>query len=125
MRIVRPATATLLLSMVVVAGCSIAVDRTKLNPPPHPLKKRPASAVEIFMRKAPERPFVEVYLIEAQQEVGAGESNELIGELREEAGRAGCDGLVINGTDKTIFSGGLGLSSSTSKGYRATCIVYR
>jgi hypothetical protein len=46
--------------------------------------------------------------------------------MREEAGRQGCEGLVVNGSNDAVIVGGGGgtVSGGTLKGYRATCIVY-
>ena len=85
--------------------------------------------VEVFSQKAPERPFVEVYMIESQQQSGwslDGQS-EIVAAMREKAGRLGCDGLLLTGSnDATRVTGGNGsVSSHTLKGYRGVCIVYR
>jgi hypothetical protein len=84
----------------------------------------------------PSAPFVEISIIEARQasEISAHDESKVIGKLREEAGRQGCDALVLTGSaDQVVGSGsgytdqGTGFSSSsikTLKGYRGVCIVF-
>ena len=63
--------------------------------------------------------FLQVGLFEAQGRNVTVDMEDLIAELREEAAEIGCDGVVLTGTRNQVVSG------STSKGYAATCIVFR
>ncbi len=111
-----------------MSGCGTVIGFMPLNEPPHPVQARPGSEVEMFTASRPTRPFVETGLItssKASNFSGAGDF-ELIGVLREEAARHGCDGVIITGENKMAQgnSASMTVNESTS-GFRAACIVYR
>jgi hypothetical protein len=85
--------------------------------------------VEVFSSGRPERPFVEVGIIETQQQsmYSLDKPDAVFAELREEAGRQGCDALILLGTNDgmQVVVGQYGGSGQTLKGYRATCAVYK
>ena len=68
-------------------------------------------------------------MIEAQQatEYSIASTQDVFASLRAEAGRRGCDGLIVTGSkDSTVGSLGQGTGTTrTLEGYRGTCIVYR
>lgn len=124
-----------LTALTLAAGCGVKTEFVPMNSPPHALVPRAAEQVEMFSAARPTRPFVEVGTIEVQQRSGsAGTASTVLGAMRAEAGRRGCDGLIVLGdNDKTVVSGtsstvgGYGhgtVSSETLKGYRGSCIVY-
>ncbi len=92
-----------------LSACVTQVSYLPLHSPPHVLTERPESEVELFTESRPERPHVEVAVIEANDEVdGRQTREEVLATLRRTAAERGCDGLVVLG----------------SRGYRGTCIVY-
>jgi hypothetical protein len=108
-------------------GCGTALNYVRTGRPPHPLHVREPGQVDVFMTSKPSRPFVELGIIESQQEEHSLDSEQdVMLQMREYAGQLGCDGLVIfAGNDATYVSGGLGTTTSrTLKGYRGSCIVY-
>lgn len=107
---------------MVCNGCRVAdMSYVQLRSPHQPLTSRSAESVEVFIAAKPPRPFTEVGLIEAR--AGTGMSRrDVIDACRREAGRVGCDAIVI--------IGGIEEEDSEHKlmyygaGYRASCIVY-
>jgi hypothetical protein len=121
-------TSILALSLL-LAGCGTKVEYVKTKAPPHALAERPSSEVEVFMTGIPDKPFVEIGFIETQQSsaYSLDNSEAIFGKLREEAGRQGCDAVILLGDNDATemhFAGGVG-GASTLKGYRAACAVYR
>lgn len=118
---------SLLFLGVALTACGTSVEYVPLNASPRPLTARSPQSVAIYMTSVPDRPYVEIGTIESQQREysfdGAGDIYE---KMREEAGRQGCDGLVILGAnDATVVSGHANsIGSKSLKGYRASCIVY-
>jgi hypothetical protein len=86
---------------------------------------RDPAQVEIYMTRAPDRPAVEIGMIESQQqELSSDDQKEIIEKMRLFAGKRGCDALVIfPGNDATV-GGTNNTSVSTLKDYRGSCLVY-
>ena len=113
---------------MVAAGCGTAIEYTELNTPPGPMSPRDPGSVEVFTTTTPPRPFVEVGMIESQQESGLSTDGmgEIIAQMREAAAERGCDALVISGSNDAVQGqanqdhGYVG----TLKGYRGACVVY-
>ena len=96
-----------------LSGCMAPtyIQPTPINPPPHPLTRRPADSVEVFASTRPERPFVDVAYLQATLRTSDG-FGSIVADFRAKAGAMGCDAIIFNGHDaKTDYS--------------ATCIVYR
>jgi hypothetical protein len=92
------------------------------NPSPRPLSPRPVMSVEVFTVSRPSRPFVEVAIIKASGSSQGDASKGLVHEMRSEAARVGCDGIVVNGGAETVAPhDGMG---GTVLGYSSACIVY-
>lgn len=110
-----------------LAGCGTSVMETPVNPAPRPLTERPPESVEVFTSGAPERPHVDVMLLEAEQTSNFSVDNtpDFIAELRARAAKIGCDAIVVGGiTNATVPS--IDMHTSTSrKGLTASCIVYK
>jgi hypothetical protein len=109
-------------------ACGTSITYSPLNPAPHAMKKKPPHQVVMFVGKRPKRAYVEVGLLEAQQEsVYSGDDREaIIRKMREDAGERGCDGLIVTGKEDSTtgsYSEGTGYTT-TLKGYQATCIVW-
>jgi hypothetical protein len=92
------------------------------NPSPRPLSPRAVMSVEVFTASRPSRPFVEVAIIKASGSSQGDASKGLVQEMRTEAARVGCDGIVVNGSAETVAPhDGMG---GTVLGYSSACIVY-
>jgi len=121
-----------LLAVLVLTACGTTAQFAATNPSPRPLHARPAETVTVFTTGLPSQPFVEVGIIQARQssELSVDELPEILAEMRVEAGRHGCDGLVINGTrdssssTTTVSRNAVTSSSQTLEGFWGTCIVY-
>lgn len=123
----------ILLGLLLVTACGTTTRFVATNSSPRPLTPRPPETVTLFAAGLPDRPFVEIGIIQARQSstLSSDDMPEILDELRAEAGRRGCDGVVINGTnDKqsstaTIFARGSRSSSATLEGFWGTCIMFR
>ena len=114
------------------AGCGINVAYVPLNASPAPRQARPVESVEVWSSGRPSRPFVDLGIIEAQEEAWSGASPaDIVAAMRQKAAAVGCDGLVLTGGNDAVVGSmtvqkGQGSGSVTTlKGYRGTCIVYR
>lgn len=108
-------------------GCGTALNYIPTTDPPRPLYVKSADKVDIFMTKAPSRPFIEIGMIESQQQSASlDDERQVVAKMRHFAGERGCDALVIfSGNDATVTSGGKDYTTSTTlKGYRGSCLVY-
>lgn len=102
------------------------------NPPPRQLVPRSPESVQTFDVRPPERPFVEIGMLEARRKsaYSSADMADIVAAMRKEAGKKGCDALVITGTaDEVMGSGstfrGTGaMEVTTLKGYRGSCIVF-
>ena len=121
-----------LLAVLLITACGTTTQFAPTNPSPHPLAARPAESVAVFATGLPDRPFVEVGIIQARQssEFSVDELPEILAEMRIEAGHRGCDGLVINGTrdasssTTTVSHRAMTSSSKTLEGFWGACIVF-
>jgi hypothetical protein len=109
-------------------GPALKLNYIETREPPRNLSLHAPEQVELFMAGKPNRPFVEVGMIESQQEESTSEdgAQELVAKMRRFAGERGCDALVILGdNDATGVSGTQFVTASyTLKGYRGSCLVY-
>ena len=106
----------------VLTSCA-TVQVTALNPTAQPLQPRDPEAVEIFLTKAPERPYDEVYMIRSD----AGDSEQALKALRKKAGDLGCEAVVITGSaDRVVSAPDANGNSSVSmrEGFLGSCIVF-
>jgi hypothetical protein len=114
-----------MVMMLVCLGCGTKVSFMPTNSAPRQLQARTVGEVEIFTSAKPDKEFVEVGILEVQQASDFSVDNEqaVMGKLREEAAKQGCDGLIITGANDavTVMDG----TGGTLKGYRGTCIVYK
>ena len=119
-----------LVTVLVLTACGTTAQFAATNPSPRPLTARAAETVSVFATGLPDQPFVEVGIIQARQssEFSVDELPEILAERRVEAGRRGCDGLVINGTRDSSSSTNAILghtsSSRTLEGFWGACIVF-
>jgi hypothetical protein len=86
-----------LLALVLVTGCGTTVSATMLNESPKPLFARPPASVEMFVSAPPSRPYVDVALLEAEQQsdMSIDGTDAFIHKLRDHAATLGCDGVVL------------------------------
>lgn len=115
-----------LVSILLVAAtaCGTTTRFIATNPSPHPLASRPAGSVAVFTTGHPDVPYVEVGIIQGRQSstVSFDEMPGIIAAMRNDAGRAGCDALIINGaSDKVV---GDRHSTDTLEGFWGACVVY-
>lgn len=115
-----------------LAACGTTTRFAPLNSSPRPLTPRPAEAVEVLTTSLPASPYVEIGIIQGTQEseLSLDEMPQILATMRVEAGRRGCDALVLNGPNNTS-PGFTQLSvSSTARhgailqGFWGTCVVY-
>jgi hypothetical protein len=116
-----------LLLMLALAGCGTTVTAHMINPPPQPMRPRPAQEVQLFTSAPPARPYVDVAYLEAEQqsEMSFDDTQQFFTKLRERAGEMGCDAVVI-GSPKNRQVGSLLSDNGRASvdGLTATCIVY-
>jgi hypothetical protein len=112
-----------------LCGCGVDVTYKPTNSAPRAKQPRASDAVQVFMSERPARPHIEVGVLEARERSTFDSSDplELLKALREEAGRRGCEAIVVAGSsDKIVGTGSSGsVGVATLKGYRAACIVFR
>ena len=122
------------LTLILVAGCGTTVQYVPTNASPVALEPRSPEQVQVFTSGPPAAPFVEVGIIQARQSttLSVHEMPEIIAEMRKDAGKRGCHGLVITGANNTV-SGGSGSATGavfgdssvdTKEGFSGACIVF-
>jgi len=107
--------AVYLLALLVVVGCGNRIKYVQTNTAPGPLYAKQPNEVEVF-EKPPARPFLQLGIFEAEQKSAYDKADALVAKIRKEAGKIGCEAVVIQ---TTIADGGVGLKS-----FRAACLVY-
>ncbi len=110
-----------------LTACGTAITYTPLNSPPPGAERVPPEQVRVFMAKAPPDEYVEVGLLEAQQQsVWSLDAQAVVLEkMKLQASEVGCHAIAILGpNDRTVVSGSrYGVTASTLRGYRASCLV--
>jgi hypothetical protein len=113
------------------AACGTAVKTIEINPAPRAMGPRPPQTVEMFTSGPPQRPYVDVALLEAEEEssFSSDKTPEMLTALRERAAQMGCDAVVLGGMtsrDPNLGDAETWLSDDVRgrKGVYATCIVY-
>ena len=124
----RTALAAFALAGLTMA-CGTTTSFTPTNTSPKPMAARSPDSVEVYQSSKPDKPFVEVGMIEAQQssEFSTDDTSAVIAALRTEAAQRGCDGIIITGSNDAVVgsvSDGEGYTD-TLKGYRAACFMYK
>ncbi len=116
-------------ALIILSGCGSRITYLPTNTAPRALEARPAEQVEIFTASRPERGYVEVGIIESQQEsmYSSSAPEAVFQALREEAGKRGCDGLIVLGSNDAVGAVMLqqGAFPYTLRGYRGTCVVWK
>ncbi len=117
-----------LVSLLLVAACGTTITAIPTNRPQRVMQPRDPMSVEMFTSGIPQRPYVEVAYLESQQEsdMSFDGAPTVLMKMREEAGKIGCDGLIIGGANDAVVGStfrGNG-STTTLRGYRGTCIQW-
>jgi hypothetical protein len=122
-------SASLPVALVALAACGTTTRFAPLNSSPHPLTPRPASMVQVLTTSLPAQPYIELGIIQGTQasELSLHEMPQIVATMRKEAGRRGCDALVLNGPNNT--SPGIGQITTTDhprslQGFWGTCVVF-
>jgi hypothetical protein len=110
------------VAFALAAAACTHVQYRDTNPAPRPMATKDPNAVEVYTLGPPQRPFVEVGFIDTR--AGGFLSTDPFFALREEAGRRGCDALVLIGSNDRTVSDPINHSVNTRQGYRAACIVW-
>jgi hypothetical protein len=114
----------MLVAVGLVSGCGIQTSYVPTATSPQGTVPRAIADVEVFLSTKPDRPYQEVGMLEVQaQSPLDGGASKLVNELRRAAANAGCDGVVISGSNDAVIGGTTGVA--TLKGYRGTCILFK
>jgi hypothetical protein len=107
-------------------GCGLALQRIPLAASTKPLVPRAASAVDLYVSGRPSVPTRDLALLTVEEEsvYAARSEAEALERLRDEAGRIGCDGLVLLGPSGGVGSGIDGKHARNLRGFRGACIEY-
>lgn len=126
----RTRTSVFLLALAcAAAGCAATGSFIPTGDPALAREPRPPEQVEVFTAGPPARPFAELGMLEAQQSADyphLDPPEDLLAQMRREAGQRGCDGLVITGPNDAVVTVTKDEKDSvrTLKGFRGTCIVF-
>lgn len=114
-----------------LAACGTSVKAIEINPAPRAMSPRPPATVELFTSGPPQRPYVDVALLEAEEEssFSSDKTPEMLTALRERGAQMGCDAIVLGGMTSRDPNLGdtetwLNDDAKGRKGVYATCIVY-
>src|SRR5262249_26269298 len=115
---------SMILVAACLAGCAapyIDSNFVSTNVPGAPVEPVPAEAVAI-VSTTPQRPFVEIGFVDGETyDVRGGAPESALMAMRREAGRHGCDALLVTGPND--FARGIQVSSTTAAGYHAACLA--
>jgi hypothetical protein len=121
----------LFVALVLAAGCGASVQTTPINMAPHPMAARPPASVELYTSGAPQRPHVDIALLEVEESssLSLADTNEMMNELRNRGAQMGCDAIVVGGASSRDPGLGdaerwLNKDARGRKGFTATCIAY-
>lgn len=124
-------TTTLVCLLLAAVACHTTTQFVPTNTAPRPMHARAPQTVQVISSGAPDRPFVEVGIIESQQSsrYSVDEMSDIIASMRSKAARIGCDALLIQGQNDTEAGTSRGLFKGTTdthtlKGYRGLCLMY-
>jgi hypothetical protein len=111
------------VALVLLAACGTQIRVTPTNRSPKPLAPRPLDSIAVFSFP-PSQPFVEVAWIQAKD----GPDSDHIPFIMKEAGRIGCDGVIMASTRQSATSwnwGGRGGFTETPGETNAVCIMFQ
>jgi hypothetical protein len=118
--------AALSVSSLLAACGGVTTSIVATNLSPRALSPRPAHEVEVFTAGLPTRPFVEVAVIQTRDTGSSGLAPlpSLVGDMRVEAARVGCDGLLVYSGNNPIATEAPRPPSRVAEGLWGACIVY-
>lgn len=118
--------AALITCGLLVGGCGTTVTFTRIGYTYSAPKQSPGD-VDVYLSEPPQRRHRDVGLLEAEQQsdMSLDDTRAMLGKLREEAARYGCDAIFVKGVGANTGAT-LGLSDhpSSTKTITATCIGY-
>jgi hypothetical protein len=107
-----------LVPLVMLGGClHTTVNFVPVNSPPAPTRERASQEVDVFSSGPPQRPHLDVGIIEAIAASGLESFESLVALARDEAARRGCDALVLN---PVAFTG----EDSHRRVVSGTCVLF-
>lgn len=115
-----------------LTGCGTSISFTETNTPPSGMAPKAASDVQVFSTAPPDRPYMEVGLLKAQQQSSYSLDGDsaILNKLRQAAAERGCDAIMITGESDAVVGSssthkGSGSGSVTTlDGVAATCLVW-
>ncbi len=120
------AHASVLALVLTSSACGFALRVIPLAEPTKPRVPRAASAVDLYVSTRPTVPVRDIALLTVEEEsiYTGGTEAMALEQLRDEAGRMGCDALVLLGPSGGVGSGIDGKNARSLKGMRGACVEY-
>ncbi|HEX7499310.1 MAG TPA: hypothetical protein VF524_03305 [Polyangia bacterium] len=117
------------LAMLIFSACGTSVSETYVNDPPATMTPRGRHSVRIYASGAPERPHMDVAILQVEQTHGLNEQglDIMLDRLRTRAAQLGCDGVVVGGIrERDGFPAGTAfyLLDPGATTLHGTCIVF-
>jgi hypothetical protein len=114
-------TALVVTTLFALSSCGSTARTAQLNRPARAMEPKSAVDVQLFMSRPTDIKFTEVMMIEVAQEsaFSTKTKDELLAQLRENAGAQGCDGLIVEESKDTMVVDG---DSYDTAGYKGVCI---
>ncbi len=87
------------MAILLLSACGTSVNETYVNEPPATMTPRGRHSVRLYASHAPERPHMDVAILEVVQPHGLNEQglDIMLDRLRTRAAQLGCDGVVVGG----------------------------
>jgi hypothetical protein len=122
----RLAAVALSVSSLLAACGGATTSIVATNASPRALAPRLAHEVEVFTAGVPTRPFVEVAVIQTRDTGSSGLAPlpSLVGDMRAEAARVGCDALLVYSGNNPIATEAPRPASRVTEGLWGACVVY-
>ncbi|HTJ43671.1 MAG TPA: hypothetical protein VL463_16310 [Kofleriaceae bacterium] len=115
---------SLLPVILLAAACGTTTRFIATNPSPRPMAPRAPESVALFTTGHPNVPYVEVGIIQGRQSssLSFDEMPGIIAAIREDAAKAGCDAIIINGASDKVVGDRSG--TDTLEGFWGACVMY-
>jgi len=112
--------------LLATTACGFSLRTTALASPTKPLVPRAGSAVDLYVTSRPTVPVRDLAILTVEEaSIYAGGTEAMaLEQLRDEAGRMGCDGLVLLGPSGGVGSGLDGKNARSLAGLRGACVEY-
>lgn len=125
------AVATCVAGGCLLVGCGTSVSFVPTARSPKPLRERTAAEVQFLRQEPQDRPFREIGVIQAEQSAQSDETpEEIVALLLEEAGRNGCEAMLLVGRRERLESApgpdqfGSNSYETYVNDYEAACLVF-